>query len=173
MTFYAAAIDCEQYKKSFLYLPNHAKTAGFHEQMEAANQVLKNCIDECQITRFSGDIVVPDKALFDGWAGALPDLGLVKQCLEFLRELQYPKNNSSNPKHQARPWWIRTSSISVAVVDPEELKIFTEDVHNCKFFEIFLANIISKSGAEQFVELGEFLELSAVNDCMLFAWKHK
>lgn len=172
MSFFVAAIDCEQYKKNFLYLPNNAKHASFPEQMEAANSVMKSCIDECQITRFSGDIVVPDKALFDGWAGALPDLELVKKCLEFLRELQHPKN-SSPEQQQSRPWWIRTSALSVAVIDPPELKIFTEDAHQCKFFEIFLANIISKNGAEQFIELGEFLELSAVNDCMLFAWKHK
>lgn len=168
MSFNVAAIDIESYQKNFLYLPNTAKHQSFSEQMESANAVLKQCIDDCQITRFSGDLVVPDKPLFDGWAGALPDMDLVKRCLEFLRSLQYPK-----PMNEHRPWWIRQSSLNLAIVEPEELKTFAEDVHSCKFFEIFLANIISKNSAEEFVELGQFLELSAVNDCLLFAWRIK
>lgn len=168
MSFNVAAIDVDLYKTGFLYLPNTAKHNGFAEQLDEANSVLKQCIDECQITRFSGEIVVPDKPLFDGWAGAIPDLGLVKECLNFLRNLQYSKASKEH-----RPWWIRQSSLNIAIAEPEELKKFTQDVHECKFFEIFLANIISKNTASEFVELGQFLELSAVNDCMLFAWKAK
>ncbi len=165
MTFNVAAIDHKLYRSKYMAWPNTAKLAGFAEQIEEANRIMRDCIDQCQITRFTGNLVVPDKALFDGWRGAIPELAQVRSCLEFLRELQYPRNQNSN-----KPWWMKQSSLNISVVAPEELKLFARDLHECKFFEIFLANIKSHAAAPQFIELGEFLELSAVNDCMLFAW---
>lgn len=166
MTLHVVALDTPQFKEKYLFHANPAERLGFGAQMEAANQILKRCIDECQITRFTGNLVVPERPIFDGWAGALPDLELVKSCLNFLRELQLPTNT-----RDGNPWWIRQASFNGALIDPASVKKFTENVHACKFFEVLLANIVSGASAYEFIELGEFLELSAVNDCGVLAWR--
>lgn len=165
MTLHVVALDAEQFKEKFLSHPNPAERLGFGPQMQAANQILKRCIEECQIVRFAGSIIIPEKPIFDGWAGAIPDLEKVKNCLNFLREMQSPRAAKEN-----NPWWIKQSSFPGALFPPQSVQDFVVGMHECKFFELFLANIISGESVYDFIELGEFLELSAVNGCVILAW---
>lgn len=168
MTLHVVALDTAQFKEKFLQHPNPAERLGFGAQMQAANQILKRCIDECQIVRFSGQLLIPERPVFDGWAGALPDLELAQQCLNFLRELQSPTSAKTN-----NPWWVKQSSFPGALFSPQAVKDFIRDVHECKFFELLLANIVSAESVSDFIELGEFLDLSAVNECGVLAWVQK
>jgi hypothetical protein len=57
------------------------------------------------------------------------------------------------------------------LVEPEKVEKFSNDVHESKFFEVLLANMVTGKAAYDFIELGQFLELSAINKCSLLAWQ--
>lgn len=167
-TLNVVALDAGAFKSKYRNLANASLQTGFSEQMLAANHILKCCIDDCQITRFTGDMVLPTEKSFDGWAGALPEMTLVNSCLGFLNDLVLPNTNKDG-----LPWWIKYASPDATLIDPYSLKVFTEDVHSCKFYEILLSNIVTGESAHQFIELGQFLELSALNECGILSWRQK
>lgn len=166
MTLNVVALDYSLLKNKYIHLPDDGDITGSAAQAQAADLIFMASIEDCQIAKFLGDISVPDRAMFDGWAGALPDLEKVVDCMEFFRLLLSPEKQ----KHDTQPWWIASSSCKAHLIEPVPLKLFTENAHACKFFEILLANIVTLKTAPQYIELGEFLDLSAANDCAIICW---
>jgi hypothetical protein len=169
MAVCVVALEAEKFSGKFYSLADSGAQVGHMEQNQAADLILKSCIEECRVGTFRGDMTMPAKNLFDGWEEDLPELKLVKSCLQFIRSLENPREQ----KKDRQPWWIREASFSVALVDPELLKQFAANLHECKFFEFLLSNIVSGAAAEQFVELGQFLEKHAEQECWLLAWNQK
>jgi len=166
MTLYVVALDNEQFRSRFYAVPNSFSNAPIEQQIEAADHLLQCCIEDCQITKFSGNLSIPDKPIFDGWAEALPDLRLLRTCLQFLRGLE-----SIDEQDEVQPWWITYATLHMVLVEPEKLEKFSNDVHESKFFEVLLANMVTGKAAYEFIELGQFLELSGVNKCSLLVWQ--
>ncbi len=164
MTLHLVALDADLYKIKFELLPINEPSAGHGSGDELANQYLHRCMEECQITKFSSDLIVPEATLFDDWANAIPDFEKVKECMIFLNQLQHPG-------HDTNIWWIEKSSLQVRVFSPEAISKFAANVHSCKFYEILLANIVTGEMVYQFIELSEFIELSCRNACFLFSWQ--
>jgi hypothetical protein len=163
MTLHVVALDAELFKSKYESMPNSVEQSHEGSQEQVADLLLNSCIEECQITTFSGDLIMPDGAMFDDWAEAIPDFGTVKKCMLFLTQLQKQSDDSA-------PWFIAKSTQKVKLSTPEELNQYSKDVHACKFYEILLSNLVTGQSAYSFIELGEFLELSSSNSCCIFSW---
>ncbi|MBX9721741.1 MAG: hypothetical protein K2X81_10125 [Candidatus Obscuribacterales bacterium] len=163
MTLHVVALDAELFKSKYQSMSNSVEESNEDSQEQVADLLLNSCIEECQITSFSGELNLPDGAMFDDWAEAIPDFGTVKKCMLFLKQLQSQSNEST-------PWFIAKSSQKVKLSLPEELNQYSKDVHACKFYEILLSNLVTGQSAYSFIELSEFLELSSTNSCCIFSW---
>jgi hypothetical protein len=165
MTLHVVALEARTLKNKYYSLTDAARQASYIEQWQLADHILKCCVDECQITRFKSDLVMPEASVLDCFEEILPDLNLLRRCLQFLRNLQTP-----GEKAASLPWWIKSASFDLALVEPNAVKRFVREAHECKFLELLLSSINCGSTVRDFIELGEFLELSANNECGVLAW---
>ncbi|MBX9687943.1 MAG: hypothetical protein K2X27_14655 [Candidatus Obscuribacterales bacterium] len=163
MQLNVVAINPRTFKMKFVTTPNFAR-GDSAEQTQAADLVMKNCVDECRVSDFNAELSIPQKDFFDGWIAALPEPLKVSECMAFLNGLE-----SSSAETAQNPWWMQHSSHRIAYVEPEQLKEYCDKAHDCKFYEILLANL-ANANVDLLIKLGEFLDISAANDCALMAW---